>query len=141
MAPHIFLSYSHRDVYRVRRLREGLRLYGLPVWPEGRLTPGTDDWRAGLYDAVAGAACVVIALSPDTRLSGWVRWALTLAEEQRLPLLPVVISGQAGHIMLVELAGTDWFDLRWSWNYEREIEALAILARHYIGVRTIEVSR
>ena len=39
-------------------------------------------------------------------------------------VLNVVVDGEAGHILLVETDGEDWFDLRWSRNYASEVRAM-----------------
>jgi hypothetical protein len=39
-------------------------------------------------------------------------------------VLPLLIDGDPGHLLLVQTEGESWFDLRWSWNYRREIEEL-----------------
>ena len=138
MPPHIFLSYSVRDRDRVTRLRNALHFFTVHVWPEGMLTPGNKIWRDEFYDAVAQAACVVVALSPDTQLSQWVILALEAAQDLRCPIIPVVVKGSAGHVMLAKLDGNDWFDLRWSWNYRSEIEGLVTVIRRYTDESVVE---
>jgi hypothetical protein len=40
MEHHVFLSYSHRDMGIMRRVRDDLRAAGLTVWNDENLIPG-----------------------------------------------------------------------------------------------------
>ncbi len=90
--------------------------------------------------ALAAAACVVAVLSPDTLGSQWVALALSYAREYRVPVIPVVVSGEPGHILLVKLDGSDWFDLRYNSRYTAEAAALAALVRQHIHARRVEMA-
>jgi hypothetical protein len=127
----VFLSYSYKDLHRVRRLRDLLREQGLAVWPNKTLTPGTPSWTAQLDQLLDETACILVFLSKNTIESNWVRYALDYAHERKIPVLPIVIDGDPGHILMVELEGELWFDLRWSWNYVRELKELITAIREY----------
>ncbi len=120
----VFLTYSFKDIRRVRRLREALWRYNLRVWPNKTLMPGTPAWQAEVHERLAEALCVVAVLSKDATLSTWVHQAVGVARDYGIPVLPVVVDGEAGHILLVETDGEDWFDLRWSRNYASEVRAM-----------------
>ena len=133
----VFLAYSFKDMRRVRQLRAALELHGLMVWPHDLPLPGTPSWKAELEARLDAAACVVIVLSNDTLDSKWALLATEGAQQRGLPILPVVVDGKPGHILLVETSGDDWFDLRWSRNYVREVRAMVALIRQHIGVDEI----
>lgn len=135
----VFLSYSFKDTRRVRRLREALQLHGLTVWPDDMPTPGTPAWKAEVKDRLTEAACVIAILSKDTLDSRWAMYALEHAQEHGTPILPVLIDGGPGHILLVDLKGEDWFDLRWSRNYVAEVRALVALIQFYASTDQITV--
>jgi hypothetical protein len=120
----VVLSYSYKDIRQVRRLRQALQLHGLPVWPDQTLMPGTPAWKRDVQSRLQAAACVILILSKNTLFSNWVLQVIAYARDHDLPVLPVVVDGDPGHILLVELEGDLWFDLRWSRNYVVEVRAL-----------------
>ncbi len=131
MMNHVILSYSFKDIERARRLRDALRFYGVNVWPSGVLTPGSPSWRAELADQIAQASCVIVIITKDTPQSYWVTAAVNQAAAFNIPILPVVMDGEPGHRLLVELKGDPWFDLRWSRNFGAEIRELVIQVQRY----------
>ncbi|MAS36002.1 MAG: hypothetical protein CL610_18485 [Anaerolineaceae bacterium] len=135
----VFLAYSFKDIRRARRLRESLRQHGLRVWPDRTLMPGTPDWKTQVQKRLAEAGCVVVILSKDAPLSRWVWQIAGDAHHRQIPILPVLMDGDAGHILLVELEGEDWFDLRWSKNYAREVRYLVDAIRQYTADATVTI--
>ena len=125
----VFLTYSFKDLRRVRRLQHALQMHGLRVWPGRLLMPGTPVWTREVNDRLGEALCVIALLSTDATLSRWVAEAVHVAHERQIPVLPAVIDGEPGHILLVELDGEDWFDLRWSKNYMHEVRAMVEVIR------------
>jgi hypothetical protein len=140
MPRHILLSYSVKDLHSVRRLRDALNAHGLACWPNRVLTPGSDRWRANIKTAVAQAACVVVVLSPETLLSRWVTLALDYAVEFHIPVIPVVVRGEPGHVLMVKLDGLDWFDLRRTSRYKSEVEGLVTLVRSLTPELVVEMA-
>lgn len=136
----VFLTYSFKDMRRVRRLRDALHRHGLHVWPDKTLTPGTPTWRAAVNDRMAEAVCVLAILSKDAVQSNWVLQAVNDARLLRIPVLPVVIDGEPGNPILFQIESDDWFDLRWSRNYAREIREMVALIRQLLDAQVVEVS-
>lgn len=128
----VFLSYSFKDLRRVRPLRAALELHDLPVWPHDRPLPGTPSWQAEVDARLAQAVCMVLVLSKDTLDSTWVMETLEQAQQYGIPILPVLIDGEPDHILLVKTEGDDWFDLRWSRHYVREVREMVALIRQHI---------
>jgi tetratricopeptide (TPR) repeat protein len=83
---HIFLSYCAEDRERVRPL---VALLGevAPVWWDQAIHHG-DDWEVAVENAVAEAACVVVAWTRDSVKSGWVRDEAAEARDRSI-LVPV----------------------------------------------------
>ena len=82
MGQLVFLSYSHKDVTRVRRFRDLLRALGFAVWPDQRLTPGTTTWTSQVDQRLSDSAVILLFLSKYTTESKWVDHVLNYA---RLP--------------------------------------------------------
>jgi pSer/pThr/pTyr-binding forkhead associated (FHA) protein len=86
----IFISYSHRDVAWLQRLKvhlEPLVQRGvLRVWDDTNIQPG-DDWLAALRDAMSRARVAVLLVSPDYLASPFV------AREELPPILRAAEDG------------------------------------------------
>ncbi|RMF77353.1 MAG: TIR domain-containing protein, partial [Chloroflexi bacterium] len=86
--PHLFLSYAHDDIERVRSLLHHLRMSGHPVWiDESEIRAGAE-WDAFIRESIATSYGVVFALSETFLTRPYIRdteipEALELAE--RLP--------------------------------------------------------
>ena len=139
MSHLVFLAYSFKDRRRVQRLREALQLHGLPVWPDKMPAPGTPAWKAQVMERLNEAACIVAILSKDTMDSRWAMDALNYAEENNIPVLPVLVDGSPGHGLLVRLTGDDWFDLRWSRHFVQEMRALVALIQQHRPIEQITI--
>lgn len=137
MRPLVFLTYSFKDIHRARRLRDSLRRYGIDVWPDKTLTPGTPSWKMDVQQQLAEAVCIIAILSQDSNLSGWVQQAVDAARTYQIPVIPALMDGDPAHPLLIELDGEDWFDLRWSWNYPREIREMVFLIRQLATAETV----
>lgn len=135
----VFLTYSYKDLRRVRRLRDVLHQQGVRVWPNRTLTPGTYAWQSEVHDRLAEAVCVLALLSKDAEQSHWLQQVVSAAHLLHIPVLPVVIDGEAGHPLLFQLESEDWFDLRWSRNYAREVRELVLLIHKLVIAQTAEV--
>ncbi len=135
----IVLTYSFRDIRRVRRLRDALRRYGLDVWPDKTLTPGTPAWHAEVDTRLNEALCVIVVLSKDAVVSGWVQRVIDSARRRPVTILPVVIDGEPGHKLLVELEGETWFDLRWSKHYLAEVRGLVAFVHQLVDASVAKV--
>ncbi|MBZ0296350.1 MAG: toll/interleukin-1 receptor domain-containing protein [Anaerolineae bacterium] len=138
MKNHVFLSYSFKDIHRARRLRDVLRLFGLEVWPSDILTPGIPSWKAVMQERLENACCVVVILSKDSHMSNWVSSVLEYAAQHQLPVLPAVMDGTAGNLLLVEVDGEHWFDLRWSRNFASECVEMVSVIRGYMTQETMQ---
>lgn len=124
MRNHVFLSYSFKDMHRARRLRDALRHYGLRVWPDDTLMPGAPSWQALAHERLVHAVCLIVVLTKDTVASYWAMKVIAEATAHGIPILPVVMDGDPGHRLLVDLDGDAWFDLRWGRNYASELPGL-----------------
>jgi hypothetical protein len=124
MGQLVFLTYSYKDIRRVRRFRDLLKALGFDVWPDTTLTPGTSSWKSHIDNRLNDTVVMLVFLSRYTSESNYVHEALAQAHTRQLPVLPLLIDGDPGHLLLVQTEGESWFDLRWSWNYRREIEEL-----------------
>lgn len=89
---HVFLSYSHEDLWEMRAIYNELRLAGFRVWIDDQLTPGTHDWQQAIKSMLDVAACVVCICSPNAKKSQWVNTEIQISKQRELRIYPVLIS-------------------------------------------------
>lgn len=104
---HIFISYSKQDSEFVRYLRALLEAEGFDVWFDDELNPG-DDWWDRLEAQVKACAAFLVVMSTNSRGSKWVQRELLLAENRKIPVIPVLLSGE----VWAHLADLQYVDMR-----------------------------
>jgi hypothetical protein len=105
----IFISYSRKDLSRVRTLADALSAHGWSVWWD-RQIPAGQTFDEVIAVELGRARCVIVVWSKESIASSWVREE---AEEgrRREILIPVLIDGERpplgfGRIQAADL--TDW---------------------------------
>ena len=94
MANQVFISYSRKDDAIMRRIVAFLRGEGINVWVDNeKLIPGTPIWEEEIEKAIKAAGAIVVVMSPDLKKSEWVRREISLAEQNRIRIFPVLVSG------------------------------------------------
>lgn len=91
---HIFISYSSNDEVFARSLYEKLQAAGYPLWIDQKGIVGGDRWRYVLKEALEQTNVVLLLLSPSSEASPWVARERGFAEDQNIPILPLLIEGE-----------------------------------------------
>ena len=113
MAGQVFISYSRRDDAVMRRIVAFLRGEGINVWLDNeKLVPGTPIWETEIEKALRNSSAVVVILSPDSTDSEWVRREITLADQFRTRIFPVLIRGDEDSSISIRLVTRQFVDLR-----------------------------
>jgi hypothetical protein len=107
------MSYSRRDEAVMRRVAAFLRKQGINVWVDNeKLVPGTPIWEEEIEKAIKAASAVIVILSPDSKNSEWVRREITLAEQYRAQIFPVLVRGDEESSITIRLITRQYVDLR-----------------------------
>jgi hypothetical protein len=107
------MSYSRKDEGIMRRVVAFLRNKGIKVWVDNeKLVPGTPIWEAEIEKAIKAASAVVVFMSPDSKDSEWVRREITLADQYRKRIFPVLVSGDEDSSLTLRLVTRQFVDLR-----------------------------
>lgn len=135
MAPstvtHVFISYSRRDEVFMQRVVACLRQKGINVWVDNeKLVPGTPIWEREIEKAIDTAFAVVVVLSPDAKESIWVLNELTLADEYKKRVFPVLVRGDKRDAIPFRLITRQFVDLQT--NEEKGLESLSAALAIYI---------
>ncbi len=110
---HVFISYSRRDDKVMQRIVAFLRRQGIKVWVDNeKLIPGTPIWEEEIEKAIKGASAIVVVLSPDSKSSEWVRREISLADQYRKRVFPVLIVGDEETSISLRLINRQFVDIR-----------------------------
>jgi hypothetical protein len=90
----VFISYSRQDSNLVEPLVNDLRAAGLEIWiDKAGLKPGTPDWDQEVRKAIYASSAVLLAASPSSCQSTYVKDEISLAQRYNIPVYPVWIDG------------------------------------------------
>ncbi|MEP7134234.1 MAG: toll/interleukin-1 receptor domain-containing protein [Chloroflexota bacterium] len=110
---HVFISYSRKDNDVMRRIVAFLRKQGIKIWLDNEnLIPGTPIWEEEIEKAINTASAVVVVMSPDSKNSEWVRREISLADQNRLRIFPVLVRGDEETSVTLRLITRQHIDLR-----------------------------
>ena len=97
----------------MRRIATFLRNQGINIWVDNeKLVPGTPIWEVEIEKAIKAASAVIVILSPDSKNSEWVRREITLAEQYRAQIFPVLVRGDEESSITIRLITRQYVDLR-----------------------------
>lgn len=89
--PHVFLSYSRKDIKFVEKLEHDLNARGIVTWRDTTsIPPGSADWHNHIADALDKAFGVVLVATPHSDESRWVGREACYADQIRLPVIVVL---------------------------------------------------
>jgi formylglycine-generating enzyme required for sulfatase activity len=91
---HIFISYSKIDIDFARALRARLIAAGFAVWmDETKLVPSERWWKT-IERNIKNCAAFIVVMSPNSEASDWVEREILVAEDEKRPIFPVLLSGK-----------------------------------------------
>ncbi len=138
MQHHVFLSYSRKDSATMQRIYADLRAAGLTVWVDESIEPGTSSWKRIIQDAIDGAGCLVVLLSPDSKNSEWVEKEMDYATAQHIWIVPVMASGDEASAIPFALIGTQFVDIRT--DYAGGVKKLVSVIKEHLQNKPLEAA-
>jgi len=88
---YVFISYSRNDEIKVRALVKELENNGFYVWLDVfDIVPG-EDWTKNLEKAIKNAGAFIVILTPSSVDSQPVRSEIIMAQDEKLPIIPVMM--------------------------------------------------
>lgn len=136
--PPVFISYSRKNLSEMQLLKKCLSDYGLNVWTDEALQPGTRDWQIAIEQSLESAVCVLLLLSPDTKLSDWVRNELNYAQECGKSVVPFWIAGESHEVSMLNLISAQRIDARNPDNFDSCVEKAVESIEYYIHQKFVE---
>ena len=80
------------------------------MWVDNeKLVPGTPIWEEEIEKAIKAASAVVVILSPDSKNSEWVRREISLADQYRTRIFPVMVRGDEDSSITIRLITRQYF--------------------------------
>lgn len=89
-APYVFISYSHRDLDRIRPILQGLADRGYRFWYDEGIDPGTE-WPESIADHLERSAVCIAVMSPSSAVSRNCRREINFALSKNIELLTLYI--------------------------------------------------
>ncbi len=131
MPNEVFVSYSHKDLDRVKPLIEKLIASDLQVWWDPNLRVG-ETWKGPLLDELASARCVLVVWSQHALVSDWILQTEALAGWERKILVSVLLDPVTppepfGRIQAANLVG--WSGDERHEGFKRALERLRRVSR------------
>jgi hypothetical protein len=116
----------------MRRIAAFLSKQGIKTWVDNeKLIPGTPIWEEEIEKAIKNASAVVVVLSPDSKSSEWVRREISLADQNRTRIFPVLVRGNEDSSVTLRLITRQFVDLRS--DEDTGLEALHSGLAHYLN--------
>lgn len=129
---HIFISYSRADTSIMRRVCDHINSEKLSTWvDETELEPGTPAWESAVGNAIRGAACVAVLLSPDAEKSIWVGREIAMAETLGKRIFPLLVRGDEKTAIPFRLMSHQFIDARH--DTAAALERLVASVRKHLG--------
>lgn len=141
---NVFLSYIMEDAEVMWRVYNDLQIEGLDVWiDQTSLEPGTLAWDRTIEDAIVNSGCLVVILSPQARISEWVREELHYAKILNKRIFPLLALGEAHDAIPFGFSTAQYTDIRDEHHYEDGIKKLiaAICKNQGVESRTAQSER
>lgn len=121
--PHVFISYSRRDVDFANRLVDDLEAVGLSVWFDQKsIEPGAN-WAAAIEQGLSEAIAVIVIISPDSMTSDNVRNEVNFARDDDQRIIPVLYRFAQ---VFLNLETLNWVDLSSDQLYSKNLTKLLV---------------
>lgn len=89
---HVFISYNISNQPYARKLADKLLSLGFDVWIDDRIDYG-EDWWSVIVRAIRACGAFVVIMTPESDQSRWVQREVTIADELRKPIFPLLLNG------------------------------------------------
>jgi WD40 repeat protein len=90
--PHIFISYSRKDIDFAGKIVKALADSNLDTWIDWKSIPGGEDWEQEIYRGIEESDVFLFLLSPDSVASEMCNKEIACAVENGKRIIPVFIS-------------------------------------------------
>jgi formylglycine-generating enzyme required for sulfatase activity len=141
----IFVSYARADGDKVAAIVEALRKSGVDVWIDHQAIRPATVWRTEIVEAIAACSLLLFFASEHSCASENVQKELTLASEERKPILPVFIEpAELSPDVRFQVAGVQ--HIAWYEDNHRAVKQIVtaikdLLKRNATGDSTREFSQ
>jgi formylglycine-generating enzyme required for sulfatase activity len=91
--PHIFISYSRKDIRYAFKLAGALEVKGWEVWIDEENKP-SQEFGENIKRAIKGCGAMLVLMSPASRNSEWVGREVRVALENGKKIFPLLLGGK-----------------------------------------------
>jgi hypothetical protein len=90
--PHIFISYSRRDLDFAQQIVDALADNALDTWIDWKSIPKGEDWEQEIYRGIEGAGAFLFLISPNSVASEMCNKEIAHAVKNCKRILPIFIA-------------------------------------------------
>ena len=101
--PSVFISYAHKDIEPVNKLKNDLRRNGISVWIDERLKVADEAWQKQLALAIQKQKFFLFVMTPNSLSSPYCEWELHTAQALQKSIIPIMLSKADVPITIVTL--------------------------------------
>ncbi len=134
---HVFISYKHNDEPFINAMVAKLTEAGIDVWKAGDNIDAGTVWRDVIDQKIREAFAVIVAMTPDARLSEYVTYEWAFAMGLGKPLVPIILTKTDLHQKLEPLQVLN-FTVRFAEPWDRLIERLKELEAEAVSAPTTD---
>lgn len=87
---HVFISYSRHDTAFVERLESDLNARGIQTWRDTESIVGGEEWYNAILNGIHGAYALLQIVTVHSNQSRWVKREALYADQQGLPIIPIL---------------------------------------------------
>jgi hypothetical protein len=91
--PHVFISYSHKNLSECRKVEMRLTDAGISCWVDDHIEAGSR-WQAQIDEALEDAYALVVVVTPESMKSTYVTYEWSWALGNSLPIFPLLMKGK-----------------------------------------------
>ncbi len=128
---YIFISYSKRNNEYAYELAEFLQRHGFHVWIDKVGIEYGVDWWDTIVDGLRNCAAFLVVMTPEAKISPWVKREVFLALDWKKPVFPLLLDGENWELFVL----TQYADVQS--GSMPDVELLGRLSQHVAPQRTI----
>jgi hypothetical protein len=105
---HIFISYSKKNKDYAYALADFLQAHGFNIWIDRTGIDYGVDWWDAIVEGLRDCAAFLVVMTPESRISNWVKREVGLALHWEKPVYPLLLNGDNWELFVL----TQFADVR-----------------------------
>jgi hypothetical protein len=108
---HVVLAYVQDDLQAATQVKNALKAERIQVWSEANLSVGHSSRELEIEAAIKTSGAVIVILSPEARDDRSVKSYIAFAQQNSIPIIPVLARGEEGTSIPLGLLSKNHLDI------------------------------